>query len=79
MLGKFVNVLLRISEKKYIYIVRYIGISDFKTNKYLYRYQPSKSFISRALVPIKSLYTPIVKCVQTYCTIIHINNIATVL
>lgn len=35
MLGKSVNVLLRVSEKKNI--GRYIGISDFKTNKHLYR------------------------------------------
>ena len=52
MLGKSVNVLLRISEiKKLKNIGRYIGISDFKTQKYLYRY-PSKSFIGRALMYI---------------------------
>jgi len=57
MLGKSVNVLLQVSEinKKCVKknIDRYIGISDFKTNKYLYR--PSKSFISRALVRMVNL------------------------
>jgi len=35
-----------LKKKKYISA----DISDFKTNKYLYQYQPSKFFIGRALL-----------------------------